>query len=1126
MLIIAFRIFSMLTGNVELFLCRIIHSRNRVKSLLPILLVGSVLFSCQQTSVKTDIQLFELLPNSLTGINFRNDLTYDEKFNPYTFRNFYNGAGVALGDINNDGLVDIFFAGNQSENKLYLNKGNFQFEDITAQAGLAVPGIWSTGVSMADINRDGLLDIYICKSGPLGGEERYNALYINNGDLTFTEMAHTYGIADTGLSQHAVFFDFDLDGDLDMYLLNNSARSVGINDLRVGQREIRDLEGGNKLYRNDGGFFVDISDEAGIYGSAIGYGLGITVADLNKDGWPDLYVSNDFFEKDYLYLNNGDGTFTEALESMMTEISMGSMGADIADLNNDGWQDIFVTEMLPATWDRVKTKTPFEDWDKYQANVKAGYFHQFTRNTLQRNLGFKPNSNEIHFAEVSRFAGVHATDWSWGALIFDADNDGLRDIFVANGIVKDLTDFDYVDYYVNNQNLISQYKRDSILLTKMIDEFPSNPLRNYLFKNQGGYRFEDIAASSGLDQLTFSTGAAYADLDNDGDLDLVINNLNGEAFILKNNARELTDNSFIQFNLGGYFGTQVSVYAAGELYYAEHNPVKGYMSSVDHRLHLGLGQHSRIDSIIVRWPTKQITKLTDVPVNQLLDLSPDGSEVLVRAQDFDRHVPLLKLAEQQISWKHEESDFVDFDRDRLRMKMISNEGPKAVVADFNGDGLDDVFLPGAKGQSSQIWTQQKNGSFTPSQSFDADAIAEDVDALIIDANGDGFPDLYVLSGSLEFSLKNPNYQDRLYINDGKGKLIKRDNALPLRYESSSKAITIDINQDGLEDILVASRTIPFAYGVPVGLSLLVNQGDGTFVDQTANLSSALRSIGMVRDMWWGDLDGNGANNLVLVGHWMSITVFEWQADGLVDKTDAFGFSSTNGFYNRVLVEDVDGDGRLDVFLGNFGLNSRFQATATKPLRMYVNDFDQNGSVEQIITQYEGEEAYPIVLKQALLRQLPSWKKQLLTFDAYKNKRLEDLSSAAILSKSLVSEVHTLSSAMYKQQGNGVFAEVKLPPEIQYAPIVDGIYISDANHVMYLLLGGNHSRIKPEWGIQMGSYGWLLQWEQNSWKLLDAARSGIYISGEIRSMQSLQTTKGNQMLITRNNDRPLIYRWNP
>jgi enediyne biosynthesis protein E4 len=666
---------------------------------------------------------------------------------PYLFRNFYNGAGVALGDINNDGLVDIFLSGNQQENKLYLNKGNFQFEDITAKAGLAVPGIWSTGVSMADINGDGLLDIYVCKSGPLGGELRHNQLFINNGDLTFTDKAKEYGIADVGLSQHAVFFDYDKDGDLDMYLLNNSARSIGINDLRIGQRNIRDPLGGNKLYRNDNGKYLDVSEEVGIYGSSIGYGLGVTVADLNHDSWPDLYVSNDFFEKDYLYMNNGDGTFTESLEDMMTEISMGSMGADIADLDNDGWQDIFVTEMLPATMDRVKTKTPFEEWDKYQANVAGGYFHQFTRNTLQRNLGFQPNSTQVHFSEISRQSGVHATDWSWGALIFDTDNDGLKDIFVANGIVKDLTDFDYVDYYVNNQDLIAKFKRDSILLTKMIDEFPSNPQMNFLFQNEGNFKFKNIAAESGMDQLTFSTGAAYADLDNDGDLDLVVNNLQGEVSIFKNNSREINKNNFIQFDLKGQFGTQVTVHAGNTLFFAEHNPVKGYMSSVDHRLHFGLGKVTKIDSVFVLWPNGKISKLTDVSPDQLLVLDPSTATEKEHILTPENST-ILKASSVQLPWKHQESDFIDFDRDRLRFHMISNEGPKMAVGDVNGDGLEDLFLPGAKGQASSIWMQMDSGDFQSKQLFEADAMAEDVDGLFFDADGDGDLDLYVVSGSL------------------------------------------------------------------------------------------------------------------------------------------------------------------------------------------------------------------------------------------------------------------------------------------------------------------------------------------------------------------------------------------
>jgi hypothetical protein len=811
---------------------------NRLLLLFGYLLILSACVKNQESK-----PLFELMDKSWTGIDFRNDLVYNEKFNPYTFRNFYNGAGVALGDINNDGLVDIFLAGNQTENKLYLNKGNFQFEDITEKAGLAVPGIWSTGVSMADVNGDGLLDIYICKSGPLGGEERHNSLYINNGDLTFTEMAKAYGIADEGLSQHAVFFDFDKDGDLDMYLLNNSARSVGINDLRTGQRDIRDTLGGNKLYRNDGGKFIDISEEAGIYGSAIGYGLGVTVADLNKDGWPDLYVSNDFFEKDYLYLNNGDGTFTEALEDMIAEISMGSMGADIADLNNDGWQDIFVTEMLPATLDRVKTKTPFEEWDKYQANVKAGYYHQFTRNTLQRNLGFQPGSFLPHFIDVSRQAGVHATDWSWGALIFDADNDGLKDIFVANGIVKDLTDFDYVDYYINNQNLIAQFKRDSILLTKMIDEFPSNPLRNYLFKNEGNYQFEDIAAKAGMDQLTFSTGAAYADLDNDGDLDLVVNNLNGEVFIFKNNSRELNGNRYLQLDLSGQFGTQVSLYKDGQLYFAEHNPVKGYMSSVDHRLHFGLGKIELLDSMHVLWPNGNKEVAFNVSTDQLLYLSPEEGDSSINSYVKSMASIWMKKTEVNIPWQHVESDFVDFDRDRLRFHMISNEGPKVCIADINADGREDLFLPGARGHSSVLMVQLADGSFKEAQTFTEDQLAEDIGGVFFDANGNGLPDLYVLSGSLEFGNRNPNYQDRLYLNNGQGVFLKTEGHLPVRYQSSSFVKVFDHNGDGALDLLVGTRTIPFAYGIAGDVVLLENQGNGVFVDKTQDFAPDLLGLG-------------------------------------------------------------------------------------------------------------------------------------------------------------------------------------------------------------------------------------------------------------------------------------------
>lgn len=1094
------------------------HTQKNLRLPIAILsLIFGILFSCSDPSGKEKI-LFELMPKSHTGINFSNELNYTEHFNPYTFRNFYNGAGVALGDINNDGLIDIFLAGNQTENKLYLNKGNFVFEDITEKAGLAVPGIWSTGVSMADVNGDGLLDIYICKSGPLGGEERHNSLYINNGDLTFTEMAQEYGIADEGLSQHAVFFDFDKDGDLDMYLLNNSARSVGLNDLRTGQRDIRDPFGGNKLYRNDGDGFADISEEAGIYGSAIGYGLGVTVADVNKDGWPDLYVSNDFFEKDYLYINNQDGTFREALEEMMTEISMGSMGADIADLDNDGWMDIFVTEMLPASLERVKTKTPFEEWDKYQANVDAGYFHQFTRNTLQRNMGFKPASTDVHFSEISRFSGVHATDWSWGALIFDMDNDGFRDIFVANGIVKDLTDFDYVDYYAHNQAQIAQNRKDSTLIISMINNFPSEPQRNFFFKNKGAFVFEDVAAAIGMDQLTFSTGAAYADLDNDGDLDLVVNNLEGELFIFKNNSNELNNNHFLQLDLGNHFGAQVTVFAGEKLWYAEHNPVKGYMSSVDPRLHFGLGKVEQIDSVRIVWPDGQQQVMERMAVDTLLKVLPQPNR-----DPFDYRMPVqeerLMEIEGVFPWKHKESAFIDFDRDRLRFYMISNEGPRPAIADVNGDGLDDVFMPGAKGQASALLLQQADGKFRIHQKFDTHSLSEDVVAHFFDANGNGLVDLYVGSGSLEFSIKSPHYQDRIYFNDGKGNFTLSENSLPQDFESTAFVKSFDYDRDGYLDLLIGVRTFPFAYGMPGSLKLLLNQGDGSF--EKLQLEE-FENLGMLTDLAVADLDGDGDEEILVTGEWMPIKVFKRTGESFKEVAEDLGLNAGAGLWNRISVHQ-DNE-QLQLLVGNMGTNTRLKATEDEPLRMYVNDFDRNGSIEQIITIYENGESYPLALKSSLLKQLPGLRKQLLSYDIYKDKKIEDLFSKDIIESSLVLEVKTLESVLFRRDENGTFVRIDLPAELQYAPVYAAFNLKKLTGQNSWLLGGNLSKIKPELGTQMGSYGWLLEErESNKWEVLPASKSGIFVTGEIRDIQQVKTRDGHLLLVSRNNDYPKLYK---
>ncbi len=1078
-----------------------------------------LLFSCKQEGSEP---LFSLLTENQTGITFRNDLVYTEKINPYTFRNFYNGAGVAIGDINQDSLPDIFFAGNQQSNRLYLNSGKLNFEDITDKAGLNSEGSWTTGVSMADVNGDGFLDIYVCKSGPMQGGRRHNELFINNGDLTFTEKSKEYGLAEIGLSQHAVFFDYDKDGDLDMYLLSNSGRSVGLNDLRLGQREIRDPEGGNKLFRNEGDRFSDVSQEAGIYGSAIGYGLGVTVADLNQDGWPDLYVSNDFFERDYLYLNQKNGAFKEILPQAMPEISMGSMGADIADLDNDLWPDVIVTEMLPKDLARVKSKTPFEEWDKFQANQIAGYHRQFTRNTLQRHLGIHPQDSTPIFAEVGRWGGVEATDWSWGALIFDADLDGKKDIFIANGIVKDLTDFDYVDFYANNQGKIDEYRQDSVLITKMIDKFPSVPQQNYFFKNKGNLQFDNIAPSQGLDQLTFSTGSAYADLDNDGDLDLVVNNLNERAFVYQNNSNPGTTTNYLSLDLGNAFGAKVKLYTGGETQIQEFQPVKGYMSSVDPRLNFGLGKHTQIDSIHIDWPSGKRTVLTKIAANQVLfpkelDAKAKQTELKITATYFTPTVAFT------FPYLHQESEFVDFDRDRLRFWSISNEGPRASQADINGDGRLELVIPGAKGQSTSLWKQSSSGAWSTAQTslFDPDSLAEDVVVHFFDANGDGAADLLVGSGGIEFSDFAPSYQDRLYLNDGKGNFSRSGQQFTA--SPSSFILSWDGDQDGDLDLIVGQRAFPFGYGIAVGVQFWQNDGKGNFTDVSTTLGKPFASLGMLTDGALADLDGNGKTELLLAGEWMALQVFTFDEGVWSNRTAQFGLENTRGFWKRIFVGDINGDGKTDLLAGNSGTNSRLRTSTATPLRLAINDFDQNGSIEQILHHLEDGKSIPWVLKNTLVKQIPSLKKQVLSYADYKDKSLEQLFPQSVWANSLILQADWMETTLWINQGNGKLVQEALPSEVQYAPVYAISVLPRQGKSSLILLGGNESRIKPELGTQLGSYAWVLEKDiDNNWKALKPQESGLFVSGEIRDFQWIQSNNQTHLFVLRNNDKPLVF----
>lgn len=1111
-----------------------------MRSISQILLLTGIfmwmLIACgKQSSTSPDdvTSLFSSLSPDYTGIEFVNQLDYTEEYNTYTFRNFYNGGGVGLGDVNNDGLLDIFFSGNLVENKLYLNKGNFQFEDITEKAGIAAPDVWTTGVSFVDINGDGWLDIYICKSGKPGGEKRYNELFINNGDLTFTEKAEEYGLASVGLSIHAAFFDYDKDGDLDCYLLNNSLRPVGGYDLIKDQRNIPDPDGGNKLFRNDNGRFVNVSKEAGIYTSAIGFGLGVTIGDINGDGWPDIYVSNDFFERDYLYVNQQNGTFKEDMASYIRELSLGSMGADMADVNNDGYPEIFVTEMLPKDDARYKTKPVFENWDKHQLNVRQGYGKQFPRNVFQLNNG------DGTFSEIGRFAGVEATDWSWGALILDMNNDGLKDIFVANGIFKDLTDQDYINYYSDPTTVRALMQRERNVITHMIDSIPSQPIANYAFINKGNLQFINQAKELGLGTPGFSNGSAYGDLDNDGDLDLIVNNVNMPPFVYRNNADSLLkDRRFLVFDLQGSnmntgaIGSKVTVFHQGNAYYQELNPMRGFQSCVDPRLHFGLGNITQVDSVHVLFPDGTAVVMTKVPTNQFLTIEQQNAVAgKVKPTLNTTNSTIFKdiSTELALQFKHQENDFSDFDRYRLIFHMLSSEGPKIGKGDVNGDGLEDFYIGGAKDQAGRLFVQTPAGKFksTNEALFEKDKISEDTDCTFFDADGDGDLDLYICSGGNEFTGSAVALADRLYINDGKGNFSKSPQILPtFNFESTSCVRAADFDGDNDLDLFVGVRLRPFLYGVPVNGYLLQNDGKGNFTNITAQAAPALQNIGMITDALWADYDGDGDPDLIVVGEWMPIKVFRNDSGQLTEISATAGLEKSNGLWRSIAAGDFDGDGDLDFVLGNQGLNSRIKASPEKPACMYINDFDGNGMAEQVLCVYNGDKSYPLVQRADLVAQMPGLKKKYLKSNNYKEQTIEDIFTPEQLQNAIRLDVFHMESSLLLNNGDGTFQLQPLPWQAQLAPTY-GLLVQDfdGDGRKDILMGGNFYRAKPEVGIHDASYGLLLKGnEQGGFTPQMPKESGFFVKGEIRDLVTLRSGGQRLVLVAKNNDALQIFKY--
>lgn len=1099
----------------------------RFFQLLPLILI----LACNKPDEKrtsNDQPLFKRLSLAETGISFENTLVLKEDFDVFRYRNYYNGGGVGIGDFNNDGLADVYLTSNMSDNKLFINKGNWRFEDITSAAGVKGSKAWSTGVSIVDINSDGFLDIYVCNAGDIKEDSRENELFINNGDLTFTEQAANYGLADKGFSTHAAFFDYDKDGDLDCYVLNNSYRPVSSLGYRNLRNE-RDEFGGHRLYKNDKGHFIDVSEFAGIYGSVIGFGLGVTVGDVDQDNWPDLYIANDFYERDYLYINNHDGTFSESLEKYIGHISMFSMGADLADLTNDGYPEIFSTDMLPEDDYRLKTLTAFETYDVYQLRLKNEYYHQFMRNMLHL------NNRDGTFSEIGQLAGVSATDWSWGALIADFNNDMNKEIYVCNGIYKDITNQDFAEYLGSSDQMRAAIEGKKVNFKEFVEQMPSQKLSNVMFSKIGELQYKNVAAEWGLAEPSFSNGAAYGDLDNDGDLDIIVNNVNQELFVYRNYSREQNSNHYLAIKFKGTpgnifgLGASVKAFVKDQIIFSDNMPIRGFQSSMDYKMILGLGQTNQIDSMVVTWPDNKIEILRNVTADHLIQVDHAGAADLV-INKIQSATLLDEIKGSDII--HHENEFNDFDRDRLQYSMLSTQGPAFATADLNNDGLDDFFLGGSAGYPGAIYLQKANNTFTKIAGgvFDPDSLSEDVDAVFFDADGDDDFDLYVVSGGSEYTAQSRYNIDRLYINKGiQGGIPEFENdknKLPPSYQSGSSVRPVDIDNDGDLDLFVATRLIPSYYGLPCDQFILMNDGKGKFTDVSNTMAPQFKQLGMVTDARWFDYDANGFKDLILVGEWMPITVFLNDGKKLTKAENIRGLEKSDGWWNTIKPADLDNDGDMDFVVGNLGMNSKFKPSRESPVSLYVNDFDQNGSIEPIFTfRKKNQKEYPLALRQDIVKQMSSIKKKFVYYKEYADKSIEDIFDAKLLSRSTRLNFYEPHTAVLFNDGRDGFRLVPLPVQAQVSPVYSA-EILDVNNdqTLDIVLAGNLFGVKPEVGRYDALHGLILSGNgHGTFTPLNSHRSGLKIEGEVRHVQMMNVKGKNILAFVRNNNSIKFYK---
>ncbi|MEC8599253.1 MAG: FG-GAP-like repeat-containing protein [Bacteroidota bacterium] len=1065
--------------------------------------------------------LFKLKSPSDTNLNFSNKIVETNELSVLSYNNMYMGGGVSIGDINNDKLPDIFLTANQESNKLYLNKGNLQFEDITNSSGIAGEvGIksWSTGSTMVDINNDGLLDIYVCMIHGFKNLEGTNKLYINQGDNTFLESASKYGLDIKTYAHQAAFFDYDIDGDLDMFLLNQAMHTP--NAYRPGQiRETREEMSGDLLFKNENGKFIDVSDEAGIYGGPNGYGLGLNISDFNNDGYPDIYVSNDFHENDYLYYNNQKGGFKEDIVGSIGHTSTFSMGNDVADINNDGWMDIITLDMRPHEEEILKTLLSFEDYDIYKFKLNHAYHFQYPRNMLQLSKGTLFNKSSVKFSEVGEFSGVSSTDWSWGALFADYDLDGKKDLIVTNGIPRRPNNLDFINFEYDKQEKVKELSNLDLISTIPEGEAPNVAYRN------NGVKFEDVSKKWGLDLKGTSNGIAYSDLDNDGDFDIVLNNLNAPLSLYENKI-DKTQKKYLKVKFKGSpentfgIGNKVFIKTKNGKQFQELFPTRGWISSVEPVLIFGIDNLDIIDEVKVRWFDGKEEKLINVPANRTITFNyEDSKNSNSQGKDSIKRNKIFKRIQNSggITFKHRENDFVDFKYDNLMPRMISNEGPKVAVADVNGDGLDDFYIGGAKNQSGELYIQTKNQNKIFKRrhikDFFKDRASEDVGVVFFDIDNDDDMDLYVVSGGGE-SFDNLTTKDRLYINDGFGNFNK-SNLHPQLNFNGSCAVSGDFNSDGNLDIFVGVRSIPGSYGKHYRSRLLLGDGKGALYDYTEYTFAKNVNLGMVTDAVWLE----DSKQLVVVGEWMPITIIDFNVEPLGEIKVA----NTSGWWNAIEKADVDGDGDEDLLIGNFGLNTNLKASVNFPVSLYLKDFDDNSKIDPIMSYFKDGNEYPYYSLDEMAGQLVKLKKEYRTYQSYANSKFEDVFPNKKLMGSERLQSVAFESVFLENKQSGKFAIKKLPIDLQMSPIY-GFAVDDFNHdgITDLIAGGNFYANQINIGKCDASYGHLLTLKNNNeelkWKTLSLLESGFAIDGEVRDIKVLNGEGDKKfVLVSKNNE---------